>query len=217
MKSKTISSKIKIIGILYIILMTVIIITTIYLNNKNKKDALLINIAGKQRMLTQKISKNIFYLHHNYNTSSIAELDNATIEFIYNLNSLKNGNDFIGIFKPPTDKIKNQISKIEILWNTFFNNINDFKKDISSSHKAKNKHAIRTIVDSVYQTNNNLLNEVDKLVSMYTIYTEKKTEYLKYIQYFFALFIIVLLAYSFYQLKAMEENVKRFFKISKNY
>ena len=40
--------------------MTSIITTTIYLNNKNEKDAMIINIAGKQRMLTQNISKNIF-------------------------------------------------------------------------------------------------------------------------------------------------------------
>ena len=40
-----------------------IISTTIYLNNKSKKDALIINVAGKQRMLTQNISKNVFYLY----------------------------------------------------------------------------------------------------------------------------------------------------------
>ena len=65
MKPNTISTKIKLIGIFFIILMTSIIITTIYLNEKNKKDAQVINIAGKQRMLTQKISKNIFYIYHN--------------------------------------------------------------------------------------------------------------------------------------------------------
>ena len=74
MKNNTISTKIRFIGILFIVLMTSIIATTIYLNEKNKKDALLINIAGKQRMLTQNISKNIFYIYHNDN-SSYSELD----------------------------------------------------------------------------------------------------------------------------------------------
>ena len=63
MKKSNISTKIKIIGILFALLMTSIIATTIYLNNKNEKDAMIINIAGKQRMLTQNISKNIFYLY----------------------------------------------------------------------------------------------------------------------------------------------------------
>ena len=60
MKQNTISTKIKFIGILFIVLMTSIIVTTMYLNEKNKKDASIINIAGKQRMLTQNISKNVF-------------------------------------------------------------------------------------------------------------------------------------------------------------
>ena len=52
MKKSNISTKIKVIGILFALLTTSIIATTIYLNNKNEKDAMIINIAGKQRMLT---------------------------------------------------------------------------------------------------------------------------------------------------------------------
>ena len=62
MNKNTISSKIKLIGTLFAILMISIVATTIYLNEKNKKDSSIINTAGKQRMLSQKISKNIFYL-----------------------------------------------------------------------------------------------------------------------------------------------------------
>jgi nitrate/nitrite-specific signal transduction histidine kinase len=57
-----ISTKIKLLGALLIALMVSVISTTIYLNQQNIKDALVVNIVGKQRMLTQKISKNVFYL-----------------------------------------------------------------------------------------------------------------------------------------------------------
>lgn len=213
MKTNTISTKIKTIGILFIVLMTIIIATTTYLNNKNKKDALVINIAGKERMLTQRISKNIFYLYHN-GKSSFTELDNATVEFIYNLNSLKNGNELIGIQKAPTDEIRKQIAKVEILWNNFYSNINRFKEIILTEDKSKDA-VLKNIVDSVYNTNNTLLLEVDNLVSMYTIYTEKKTDYLKYMQYFFSLVIVFLVGYSFNELKNMEKNAKKFFEFSK--
>lgn len=212
MKENTISNKIKLIGIFFIILMTSIILSTIYLNEKNKKDALLINIAGKQRMLTQKIAKNIFYLYHNNESQN--ELDAATIEFIYNLDSLKNGNRLIGVFSPPTDEIAKQISKIEILWHNFYSNINKFK-EIVVRRDLTNEHLLETIVDSIYKTNNTLLNDVDILVSMYTVYTEEKTDYLRYSQYLFALIIIFLITYSFSQLKAMEANAKKFFDFSK--
>ena len=43
--------------------MTSIITTTIYLNKKNEKDALIINIAEKkQRMLNQKYYKNFLFI-----------------------------------------------------------------------------------------------------------------------------------------------------------
>ncbi len=213
MKQNTISTKIKFIGILFIVLMTSIIATTIYLNEKNKKDALIINIAGKQRMLTQNISKNIFYLYHN-NSDSYSELDSSTIEFIYNLNSLKDGNTLTGISKAPTDEIAKQLLKVEILWNYFHKNINGFKDLIQRNDKS-NDADLKNIVTSVYSNNTILLSEVENLVSMYTIYAEQKSDYLRYIQYIFAIIIIFLMVYSFSQLKSMEENAKRFFEESK--
>ena len=212
-KENTISTKIRFIGILFIVLMTSIIATTIYLNEKNKKDALLINIAGKQRMLTQNISKNIFYLYHN-NNDSYSELDSSTIEFIYNLNSLKDGNTLTGISKAPTDEIAKQLSKVEVLWNNFHKNINDFK-ELVQKNDTNNDAILKNIVNSVYSTNTILLSEVESLVSMYTIHTERKSDYLRYIQYIFAIIIILLMVYSFSQLKSMEENAKRFFEESK--
>ncbi len=211
MKTNTISSKIKIIGILYITLITIIVFATIYLNHKNKKDALLINIAGKERMLTQKISKSIFYLHHHNKSTNFGELDKATNEFIYNLDSLEKGNTFLGIHKPPTDEIKNQLSKVRILWNTFFDNIKLFKKDLINMNKKEMEY----IVNAIYETNNELLKEVDTMVYMYTIYTENKTIRLRYIQYFFTILIILLSTYSFYELSIMEKNAKKFFELSK--
>ena len=113
--------------------------------SKNKKDALVINVAGKERMLTQKISKNIFYLYHN-NTHSFSELDNATVEFIYNLDSLREGNELIGILKAPTDDIRKQISKVEILWNNFYSNINQFKEILLNKNESNEKE-LKNIVE----------------------------------------------------------------------
>lgn len=213
MRTNEIKTKIKLLGSLFIVIMTIIVITTIYLNQKNKKDALVINIAGKERMLTQKISKNIFYLYQN-GTNDFSELDNATEEFIYNLKSLKNGNRLTGITKVPNDKIAKQISDVQILWNSFDKNVQEFKTLLLQRDK-NNEKQIKNIVNSIYNTNNNLLEEVDNLVSMYTVYMENKTDYLRYIQYVFALIILILIGYSFSKLKAMEENVRKFFEFSK--
>ena len=212
MKENTISRKIKFTGVLFMILMVSILATTIYLNEKNKKDALVINIAGKQRMLSQKISKNIFYLF--YNNSQNSELEEATKEFIFNLDSLKNGNSSMGILKVQNFEIKGQILKVQVLWTNFHTNINDFKENIQNRNSS-NEIVLENIVKTIYDTNNILLNELDVLVSMYTKHTEEKTDYLRNIQYSFGILILLLLAYSFSQLKAMEANAKKFFEYSK--
>ena len=213
MKQNTISTKIRFIGILFILLMVSIIATTIHLNEKSEKDALIINIVGKQRMLTQNISKNIFYLYHN-EKASYSELDRSTAEFIYNLNSLKNGNNLIGIQKVPTEEIAKQLYKVEFLWNHFHENINNFR-ELMQKRVPQDETILKNIVNSIYDTNTPLLVEVDNLVSLYTIHSEQKSAYVRYIQYIFALIIIFLIIYSFYQLKAVEENAKKFFEESK--
>jgi nitrate/nitrite-specific signal transduction histidine kinase len=213
LKTNKISTKIKLIGALFIFLMAMIIFTTVYLNDKNKKDALVINIVGKERMLTQKISKNIFYLFYT-KKSDFSELNSATEEFIQNLQSLKNGNKLLGISPVPNDKIGQQVYKVEILWKEFFHNIEEFKnlqiKTDESSFKLLN-----SAVEAIYNTNNNLLQEVDNLVSMYTVYTENKTILIKNFQYAAAFLIIILIVYSFTQLKSIEENANKFLEFSK--
>lgn len=213
MKKNKISTKIRTIGIIFFLLMLSILVTTIYLNHKNEKDALIINIAGKERMLTQKISKNIFY---SYQTNNIdfTELDKAVEEFIYKLYSLKNGNALLGIGKVPTTLIAEQLSKVEILWNSFYANVKMFKS-LSIEQKELNKELIKHRVDAIYKTNNNLLQEVDNLVSMYTTYAEDKTSYMKYFQYFAGILLLILIAYGFGQLKTIETNAQEFLDYSK--
>ena len=213
MTTNTIRTKIRIIGSFFIVVMLLIVGTTIYLNAKNKKDALVINIAGKERMLTQRISKNIFYLYHN-NLLDTTELDSAKEEFIYNLNSLKNGNKLVDIPKVPTDEIAKQISKIEVLWNTFSHNVRDFKELLVVRNSGQNEVRIKSYVNAIYNTNNNLLLEVDNLVTMYTINSENKSDTIKYFQFIFVIIIIILIFYSLAQLRVMENNAKKFFEYS---
>ena len=211
MKKSNISTKIKVIGILFALLMTSIIATTIYLNNKNEKDAMIINIAGKQRMLTQNISKNIFYLYLNPKSSQ-NELDTSIEEFIYNLESLKGGNSLSKLKESPNIQIDRQMLQIEYLWSIFYQNIVKFKELI---HNNTNQKELQNIVNIIYETNPELLYEVDALVSLHTINSEQKIRFLKNSQYFFAILILFLIIYSFLELKTMEKNALRFLEESK--
>ena len=209
-----ISSKIKILGAGLIFTIVSLIILTIYLNQKNIKDSLIINIAGKERMLTQKISKNIFYLY-NQRELNFNELDNAIEEFKYILNTLKYGDNLRGITPTPTDEIAQQISKIIVLWNSFNTNVQTFK-ELIILRSTNNEKKLKVQVNSIYTSNNNLLNEVDNLVTLYTHYSEHKTHTIKNFQYFGAFVLFLLIIYSILQLKIIEGHANDFLKYSKN-
>jgi len=209
-----ISTKIRILGAGLIFTILSLIILTIYLNQKNIKDSLIINIAGKERMLTQKISKNIFYLY-NQRELDFNELDNAVEEFKYILDSLKNGDELRGITATPTDEIAQQISKIIVLWNSFNMNVQTFKELIILKN-IDNEKRLKVQVNSIYTSNNKLLKEVDNLVTLYTYHSEQKTHTIKNFQYFGAFILFLLIIYSILQLKTIEENANEFLKYSKN-
>ncbi|MBU1659653.1 type IV pili methyl-accepting chemotaxis transducer N-terminal domain-containing protein [bacterium] len=212
-KFNKISTKIKILGALLLALMLSVIITTIYLNQQNVKDALVVNIVGKQRMLTQKISKNIFYIHYSSN-KDYYELNSAVDEFINGLNILKHGSPYKGISPVPTQKIAAQLTEVSTLWNMFYEEIQNFKL-YSNSNDIHKEAQLNAIVTSIYKDNTILLDNVDKLVTMYTDYSESKTEYIKTFQYSSAATLAILFLYSLLQLRVIESHVDEFMEYSK--
>jgi len=208
-----ISTKIKIIGALLLLLMLSTISVTIYLNQQNIKDALIINIAGKQRMLTQKMAKNIFYINYNSN-KDFYELNSATDEFIKGLNTLRHGNEDEQIHSVPTQKIKNQMQEVDRLWNEFYETIQNFKLITTSNDTAK-EEKLERIITSIYKNNTILLDNVDKLVTMYTDYSEDKTESIKIFQYISAALLLILFTYSLLRLREIEAHAEEFMKYSK--
>ena len=212
-KTNKISTKIKLLGGILILLMLSVISTTIYLNQLNIKDALLVNIVGKQRMLTQKISKNIFYIHYSSN-KDYYELNAATDEFINGLNTLRHGDVDKDIYSVPTAKISIQLTQVETLWNEFHENIQNFKLYSNEQDPIYN-NKLNTIVTNIYKENTILLDNVDKLVTMYTQHSENKTEYIKLFQYAAAIIFIILFIYSLLQLRVIESHVDEFMQYSK--
>lgn len=208
-----ISTKIKLLGALLIALMVSVISITIYLNQQNIKDALVVNIVGKQRMLTQKISKNVFYIYYSSN-KDFYELNTATKEFINGLNILKHGDQDKGISSVPTQKIANQLEVVSKLWKSFYEDIQNFKVYCNSQEHGANVK-LNEVVSSIYKNNTILLDNVDKLVTMYTNNSEDKTEYIKTFQYSAATMLFLLFLYSLFQLKSIEAHVDDFMTYSK--
>lgn len=211
-KFNKISTKIKALGALFMLLMTTVITTTIYLNQQNIKDALIINIAGKQRMLTQKIAKNVFYIYYN-SLHDFYELNDASNEFINGLNTLKHGNHDKQISMAPTREISEQLLEVSKGWDRFYGDVQSFK--LISGSDVKKEKELEKIVESIYKNNTILLDSVDKLVTMYTNYSEDKTNFIKTFQYLSAAILFLLIIYSIMQLKSIESHVDSFMQYSK--
>lgn len=212
LKFNKISTKIKFIGALLILLVALVISTTIYLNQQNIKDALVINIAGKQRMLTQKIAKNVFYIHH-YSVNDFKELDEACNTFIEGLDTLKFGDSIKKIDPFHTHEIATQLSKIDTLWHTFYHDVQEFKT--IKTTQAQEEEALEKIVELIYAQNVTLLQNVDTLVTLYTNYSEEKTNFIKNFQYSAGGVLFLLFLYSMMQLKSIEAHVDSFMQYSK--
>lgn len=211
-KITKISTKIKLLGFLLVFLMLSVILTTIYLNQQNVKDAMTTNIAGKQRMLTQKMAKNVFYISYNTN-QDFYELNSAINEFIEGLNILRHGDKQKGIPSAPTVKISHQLVEVNKLWKKYHENIQNFKLLVNS--KEDKKRQIEHIVTLVYKENIELLNNVDKLVSMYTEYSEDKSNFIKTFQYSSGFILLLLFLYSILHLRSIEVGVNKLISYSK--
>lgn len=159
MKMVKITSKIKfIISVLSIIIITIGGVT-VYLNDKTSKDSNVINIAGKQRMLTQKISKEIF-LYDKFAIQSSNQLESSVKEFEVALNSLVNGDKTKGVYAPPTESINQSLQTIADSWSDFVSDLNEFQIKKEFSKNAKDRLIIQ---------NQNLLEQSENIVQQMVV------------------------------------------------
>ncbi|WP_345993054.1 type IV pili methyl-accepting chemotaxis transducer N-terminal domain-containing protein [Sulfurimonas sp. HSL-1716] len=207
-----ITTKIKIYGAVLVTLMLSLISISIYLNQKNTKDALLINIAGKQRMLTQKITKDIFYIYYSKN-ANYTDLDVSTNEFMKNFKYIKQYEGLQDILELSESPISVQLDKVDHLWNGFYNDIVRFKQ---IAGEDQNSPELKGLVDNIFVNNTVLLKEVDRVVAMLTELSENKIKNIENLQYSAGFILIVLIIYIISKLRSMESNALTFIEHTKS-
>ena len=131
-----ISSKINFIGgaLSFVVIMNVIL--TIYLTRKQEGDSYIINIAGRQRMLSQKITKEVFY------TKSTGSFNFETLNsdmkiFQKNLYILINGNKKLNVYKPPNKEIQDKLKQVLNIWVPFQGKIKKLEQYTNDIKKSK--------------------------------------------------------------------------------
>lgn len=118
-----------------------------------------INIAGRQRMLTQKMSKEILLASYNPDFSDYFKSASQTaLLFDASLNGLLNGNAQMGLPGTQSRRIVRQIDKIGMIWQPFYEAVSSV-----SGSKSANPMALEVIV----KDNLPLLSEMNKAVKLY--------------------------------------------------
>ena len=129
MKPTAISAKMKLAGGMLSLVIVCVIALTVMMNQMSKKDSLIINIAGKERMLSQKMSKEIFYIVHRHE-NDFRELNAAVELFENNLKDLLYGNSVKGIYAPQNEKIVSKLGEVMEIWKPFRQEVESLKSAI---------------------------------------------------------------------------------------
>lgn len=130
------------------------------INYLEKEMLTLINVAGRQRMLSQKMTKEKLLLVKNRHKGYEEKLQKSVQLFDKSLLALINGDSTQKIIKPTDEEIKNQLKKVSTLWKEL--------KPLYEEERSGVKSLKVIILD-----NTKLLYEMNKMVNM----AEKATEY----------------------------------------
>ncbi len=201
---RNVSIRTKIIGAVAIFSL-VLIFDVFYIINTlktQKNDALIINVAGRQRMLTQKMSKNVFLLLSLDKIKGIKE-DSVLKELkgsmnVYNdtINAFLNGGKTLSpsgknkIFIKSIGKDKKTAEEAFALWK-------NFKKEIENIIQNRDPKSANYIA----QNNLKLLTLSNKIVTALQKTAEAKIVKMKRVQYVVALLSIVLLLFVIFIIK----------------
>lgn len=215
---RSITTKIILISTVLSLSLLSVISSTILLNQKDKSDAYVVNIAGKQRMLTQKIAKEVFFLYTD-RSSDFSDLDSDIKEFSKNLKNLLEGNPKLDIYPPPDSKIKDALLKVEDEWREYAASATRLKDEIQKQRAKDSKdeeieQKIKDELDYIAKNNKDILNLQDSVVSLYTAYSESRRQMLESFQYISGVVVIFLLIYAFSVIRGIQKQFDNFIKKS---
>lgn len=204
---------------LYIIALSTIalsvIISQIFIHKHlqtQQTDSTVINIAGRQRMLSQKLTKEIVSLSVSSDEKSRILLKNKIKQtlFLWNLshNSLQKGNDSLGLPNQNSAKIKQEFKAVNPVFKTILN------ASKSIVHKLEQNplisiDEITLDIKKVTQNESSFLVLMDGIVNQYDLEAGEKVTWLRNLEFsLMSLTLLILLAEFLFIFKPTAKSVK---------
>ncbi len=178
---------------LMVVLILTIYVSTIYIVGKQKDDAVVINLAGRQRMLTQKMTKELLEYLNTKDEKALNNMKNSQRVFDVTLNALTYGGQApldlafqkMTTLPPAPAEVKGQLERVNSLWKVFKNNLD------------KAVRGDKAALDYVRKNNVPLLAEMNKAVLLFQNFAEKKVTFMKTLQLVFFIIGLIIAIISF--------------------
>ncbi len=192
-----------------------IFFATLYVSKTQKNDGLVINLAGRQRMLTQKLGKEVHHFMYvsdkqgSPDEASAAKV-RATIRiFEMTLKALKNSgqaplsldlnNTKFRECPTATEPALSQLNKVDKMWAGF---IPVVEKVLSGTYT-------KTELDILHKDNVKILKEMNKAVGMMQKQAEKGVAYLIRIQLFFSIIGAVFAVFAYLLINSILKRIQK--------
>jgi len=149
------------------IVMALLVLSSTLFALSNNELAITIDLSGKQRMLTQKMTKEAFLIKLNIDKeNNIKKLTESSQLFDKTLKGLIEGNKKLKLTAVEDKKIQTQLTKIVSIWNPFYTEIKNIINE-------KGNEKTYSIIDS---KNSELLKEMNIAVELYAK-QDKKSDF----------------------------------------
>lgn len=182
-------TKLKITGIIIFLLCLILAIVSKNISDHNKSHSILLETINNQKAFTQEISKNIFYVYKNKN-SSTQQLESSIKKFLDNLSKKE---VTLAVVQSPI--IENKNAEIVLLWNKFYLDVQKFRYQ-SKVITPYTSVILEKTVNNIYKMNFKLIKELDKLITLHHNHYHKQSNVDKIFQY--SSFLILLIAFSYF-------------------
>lgn len=169
----TLTTKLSAMVIFIIAFTAVSIIITFITVDSQKSDAVVINLAGKQRMLLQKMSKEMLVYH--LGRADVTDLKKTIALFNNTLEGLTNGSEELKLPATENEEILKMLGEVRVLWDEFSARI------LSLTKHAKESTEYNEDFTFVLKNNMPLLGKMNKIVEAYEVDSSYKISRLKII------------------------------------
>jgi len=154
----------------------------LYMQAKQKHDSLVINLAGRQRMLSQKMTKEILLFSEGYLSSE--KIANTMDVFRDTLKSLNHGGkapldlaqtQFAELPRPSSKQVVDQLQKVESIWVEYQKNSLEIRENALRILAEKNQLPL----EHIKKINVPLLQEMNKVVFLMDQEAAKKVRFVR--------------------------------------